>query len=160
MTTATIPKADTSEELTITRIFDAPRELVFRMWSEPSHMQRWSCPHGFTVTEGTMDFRLGGLWSACMRSPEGQDLRLQGQYKDIIAGKRIVMTHAWIGEDGRPGPSTLVSVTFADHEGKTKMTLHQTGFESRASRDGHFGGWTECFEKLGAYLSTLESTGE
>jgi uncharacterized protein YndB with AHSA1/START domain len=62
-------------ELTIRRSFDAPRALVFRVWTEPQHLAQWSCPRGFTMTENSGDLRVGGAFSACMRSPEGSDHR-------------------------------------------------------------------------------------
>lgn len=146
----------TDLDLTITRLFDAPRDLVFKMWAEPHHMQRWSCPEGFTNGDGEMDFREGGHWLATMRSPEGQDMRLGGAYQEIVRPERIVFTHAWLNGDGKPGPETLITVTFADVGGKTRMTFHQSGFASKASRDGHEGGWSESFVKLDALLDVLK----
>jgi len=65
-------------ELTIRRSFDAPRALVFRAWTEPQHLAQWSCPRGFTITENSGDLRVGGAFSACMRSPEGSEHRVRG----------------------------------------------------------------------------------
>ena len=155
MSSTLLKNAAATSELHLARSFDAPRELVFRMWAEPGHMAKWSCPHGFTTTQGAMDFRPGGTWSATMRSPEGEDLRLQGSYREIVPGRRIVMTHAWLDESGKPGPETIVTVDFAELGKKTRMTFHQAGFTSQASRDGHEGGWSECFERLEAYLAEL-----
>lgn len=146
----------TDLDLAVTRIFAAPRDLVFKMWAEPHHMQRWGCPEGFTSTEGEMDFREGGRWRAVMRSPEGKDLHLAGVYREIVKPARIVFTHAWLDEHGKPGPETLVTVTFAEESGKTKMTFQQSGFTSKDSRDGHEGGWTESFEKLHAFIDVLK----
>ena len=154
MTAVSIP---TAGELSITRILDAPRELVFRMWSQPEHMRRWSCPQGFTQPGGGMEFKPGGAWSAHMRGPDGEDFRLGGIYKEIVPGERIVFTHAWLDAEGKPGPATLVTVTFADQGKKTRLTFQQTGFDSEASRDGHLGGWAECFDKLATYLAELQA---
>ena len=74
-------------------------------------------------------------------------------FASIVPPDRLVFTHAWI-EDGRPGPETLVTVTFEEDDGGTMMRFTQTGFTTRADRDGHRGGWSESFERLDAYLAT------
>lgn len=151
--------AQTSEnhddlELVITRTFDAPRSLVFRAWTEREHLMHWGAPHGFTVTHCEGDARPGGTWRACMVSPEGVEHWNGGTYREVVAPERLVYTFAW-EEDGRPGHETLLTVTFAETGGKTKMTFRQARFTSVASRDSHQGGWSESFERLGSYLSTL-----
>lgn len=143
----------TDRELVVTRIFDAPRSLVFKMWAEPEHMSRWCVPRGFTAPSGGMDFRPGGVWHSHMRSPEGHDYRLRGVYREIVKNERIVFTHAWVDEGGRPGHETLVTVSFADHGKKTMLVFHQAVFESKASRDSHEGGWTECLDSLERYVA-------
>lgn len=139
--------------LTLTRILDAPRELVFRAWTEPEHLMQWSAPHGFTVTHAKGDLKPGGTWRSCMRSPDGKDLWLGGTYLEIAPPERLVFTHGW-DEDG-PGRETTVTVTLEDYNGKTKLTLHQSGFTSIASRDGHEGGWSETLDRLATYASSL-----
>jgi len=95
--------ATTAErELTIRRTFDAPRALVFRVWTEPQHLAQWSCPRGFTMIENRGELRVGGAFSACMRSPEGSDHRLRGVYREIVAPERLVFTHAWVDASGTP----------------------------------------------------------
>src|SRR5256886_12635204 len=78
---AAAPAAE--RELIIRRTFDAPRALVFRVWTEPQHLAQWSCPRGFTMTENSGELRVGGAFAACMRSPEGSDHRLRGVYREI-----------------------------------------------------------------------------
>ncbi len=150
---AAAPSAE--RELTIRRTFDAPRALVFRVWTEPQHLAQWSCPQGFTLTENRGDLRVGGAFSACMRSPEGSDHRLRGVYREIVAPERLVFTHAWVDANGTPGPETLVTVTLAERNGRTEMTFHQGIFDSVAARDGHQHGWTSCFERLAGLLAAL-----
>ncbi len=141
------------EELVITRIFDAPPDMVFRLWSEPEHMARWSCPQGFTTTLNEGDIRPGGHWRMCMRSPDGRDHCLQGIYWEIVPPERILFTHAWEDETGKPGHETQVCVRFTEENGKTRQVFRQTGFETPAMRDSHEAGWNECFDKEEAYLS-------
>ena len=138
-------------ELVIRRTFDAPRDLVWKAWTE--RMDQWSAPRGFTIPVSEGDVRPGGAWRACMRTPDGKDLWLGGVYREIVEPERLVFTHAWNNESGQPGPETLVTVTFTERNGKTDMHFKQTGFTSAESREGHNGGWTESFDKLEEMLA-------
>ena len=140
-------------ELLITRVLDAPRSLVFEAWTKPEHLEHWQgAPRGFTVTTHEVDLRPGGAFRVCMRSPEGVDHWLRGIYREIVAPGRLVFTHAWLDTQGKPGKETLVTITLAERGGKTLLTLHQTGFQSVESRDGHKEGWTSTFDRLAEYL--------
>ena len=140
-------------ELVIMRVFDAPRRLVFKAWTEPEHLVRWWGPHGFTTPSCTTDVRSGGAWRFCMRSPEGTDHWQQGVYREIVEPERLVFTYAFEDATGKPGHETLVTVTFIEHGGKTKLTMHQAIFESVTVRDEHMRGWTETLARLVAYLT-------
>jgi uncharacterized protein YndB with AHSA1/START domain len=142
-------------ELVITRVLDAPRSLVFKVWTQPEHVVRWLGPKGFTAPSCEMDLRPGGAWRACIRSPEGTDQWMQGVYREVVEPLRLVFTFAWENDQGEPGHQTLVTVTFADHGGKTRLTFHQAVFESIESRDSHQSGWSECFDRLENYLAQL-----
>jgi uncharacterized protein YndB with AHSA1/START domain len=107
------------------------------------------------MTGNSGELRVGGAFSACMRSPEGSEHRLHGVYREIVAPERLVFTHAWVDASGTPGPETLVTVTLAERNGRTEMTFHQGIFASLAARDGHQQGWTSCFERLAELLAAL-----
>ena len=144
---------DMAGELVITRLFDAPRELVFECWTEPQHLQHWQgAPRGFTVTSYESDIRPGGFFRICMRSPEGVDRWLEGGYREIEKPERLVFTHAWLDANRKPGKETLVTITLAERDGKTELTLRQTGFPSVESRDGHKYGWSSALDVLVDYL--------
>ena len=140
-------------ELVITRIFDAPRSLVFRAWIEPAHLTRWWGPKGFTTVSCDMDVRAGGTWFRLMRAPDGSEHRKRGVYREIVEPERLVFTYASEDADGNPGHETLVTVTFADVGGQTKLTLHQGVFESVVARNAHEGGWTSCLERFADYIA-------
>jgi len=140
-------------ELVITRIFDAPRSLVFQAWVDPKHLRQWSAPHGYELVHCEGEARPGGAWRCCMRSSDGKELWLGGVYLEVVENELIEHTHVW-DEDG---DETIVTVRFEDEGRKTRMTMRQTRFASVAARDGHRGGWTECFERLEALLETLTS---
>ena len=140
----------------ITRIFDAPRRLVFDMWTEPEHLAVCWGPRGFTAISGRLDVRPGGAWSRLIQAPNGSIIRKHGIYREIVAPERLVLTYITDDAAGNPGPETLVTVTFADIGGKTRLTLHQAIFESVAARDDHQRGWTGALERFAAHLSANE----
>jgi uncharacterized protein YndB with AHSA1/START domain len=141
--------------LEIVRILDAPRSLVFKVWTTPEHWAHWLGPSGFTTPSCEMDFRPSGAYRALIRSPEGTDYRMQGVYREIVEPERIVFTFAWEDEKGEPGHETLVTVIFDEHHGKTKLTFHQAVFETIEDRDSHREGWSECLDRMEAYLATI-----
>jgi len=141
----------TANELVITRTFNAPRELVWKAWTQD--MDKWSAPPQFTIPVSEGDVRPGGKWRACMKNRhDGTELWLGGAYKEVVKPEKLVFTHAWDGRDGKPGPETLVTVTLVEKGSKTEMHFRQTGFDSAESRKGHSEGWKECFDLLEAFL--------
>jgi len=140
-------------ELVITRILEAPRRLVFKMWTEPEHLVRWWGPRGFATISSRMNVRPGGIWSRSMRAPDGRIIRKSGVYREIVAPERLVLTYVTDDAEGNSGPETLVTVTFTDLGGKTRLTLHQVAFQSVAARDDHRRGWTGALERLAKHLS-------
>ncbi len=147
----------TARELVVTRVFDAPRRLVFGVWTEPEHAARWWGPRGFVTLSCEMDVRPGGAWRRRMRSPEGTVHVKRGVYREVVAPERLVFTYADEdpGTGRRLGPETLVTVTFAEGAGgKTEVTLRQTGFEAEESRSSHEAGWTSCLERFAGYLAS------
>ncbi|HEY8993527.1 MAG TPA: SRPBCC domain-containing protein [Lacunisphaera sp.] len=148
-------KRSAKSKLVLTRDFAAPRALVFAAWSQPEHLKKWSAPHGFKLPVSEGELRSGGAWRAVMVSPDGSKLGLGGVYRKVVLDKLLVFTHRWEGPDA--GPETVVTVRFSDAPGGgTRIKFEQTGFASAASRDGHGGGWGECFERLDALLEKLQ----
>lgn len=139
--------------LTITRVFDAPRALVFRAWTDPAFAARWWGPRGFTVVECRIDTRLGGAYRTVMHSPEGTEHRQRGVCREITPPERIVFTFAWEDDEGRLGPETIVTVTLAEQDGKTRLTLHHAGFETATARDAHQDGWSSALDCLAEALA-------
>lgn len=152
--------ANSDREVKIERIVDAPRNLVFKMWSEPDHFRKWAAPSGFTVDSLEMEFRVGGLYRVCLRSPEGEDWWVRGRYREIVEPERFSLTNAWENKDGSTGTETLLTVTFEDLGDQTKVTLHQAEFQSVESRDGNATGWSETLDRLPEYLATVAQSSE
>jgi uncharacterized protein YndB with AHSA1/START domain len=147
------PAAPADRVLTITRTFDAPRELVFKVWTQPEHLVRWWAPKGFTTPCCTIDVQPGGAYRTLIRSAKGKDIWMRGVYREVTEPERLVFTFAWEDEKGQPGYETLVTVSFADQDGKTRLTFEQGVFETVADRDSHLGGWSEFMDHLAEYLA-------
>jgi len=147
-------------ELVITREFNASREHVWKAWTEPEHVKRWWGPKEFTTPFSKIDFREGGAYLSCMRSPDGHDYWNTGVYRQIVPLQRIVCTdsfadvqgnvvsaaHYGMGEDW---PLELVvTLTFDDLGDKTRLTLKHEGFPTGLDRDNTRLGWNESLDKL------------
>lgn len=140
--------------ISITRIFDAPRDRVYGNWVRAEDLAGWFAPKGCTVTRSEVDARPGGSWRVEYRSDEsGQEYHEYGEFRVVEPPERLELTLTQQAADGDPGPETVVTVAFADHGGKTEMVFLQTGFTSVAARDGNAEGWQGCFKKLDTQLS-------
>jgi uncharacterized protein YndB with AHSA1/START domain len=153
-----------AREIVITRIFDAPRELVWKAWTDPEHLMRWWGPKIFTSPVCQIDLRIGGRYLFCMRSPEGKEFWSTGVYREILPPERLVCTDSFADAEGNvvpashyglPGdwPSELVvTVTFEEHEGRTKLTMRQAGIPAGEMKAMAAAGWEESFDKLAESL--------
>jgi len=139
--------------LVLSRVFDAPRALVYKVWTQPEHLARWWGPRGFTLLSYKADVRVGGSYRFGTRSPEGTEHWAHGVYREVAPPERLVLTHAWEHPDGTPKHETIMTLAFAEQGDKTKLTLKQTLFESVTSRDLHRGGWSSTLDMLGEYLA-------
>ena len=155
-----------TEQVLITRVFDAPRGVVFKAWTECEPLMRWWGPKNFTTPFCKIDLRPGGVLHYCMRSPEGRDYCGKGVYREIIEPERIVCTDSFADAQGNAVPATyygmsadfplemLVTVTLEEIEGKTKLTLqHALGSVPATERDLCQQGWNESLDKLAGDLA-------
>jgi uncharacterized protein YndB with AHSA1/START domain len=139
--------------LVLERVFDAPRALVFKAWTDAKHLVRWLGPAGFRGTIIKMDPRPGGDYRFHMRSAEGVEYWQQGVWREIIEPERFVRTCVWADAGGRPiGPEMLMTVTFEEHDGRTRLTFRQT-FDSATARDQHRLGTASALDRLEQYLA-------
>lgn len=144
---ATMPR-----QLTLTRVFDAPRELVFRAWTERERLQRWWGPRGFTNSRCEIDVRPGGAIAIDMRGPDGNVYPMRGEFREIVPPERLVFMSSAAGPDGKPMFEMLNTVTFTERNGKTELRLDVralmvTGLAARPLQ-GMTQGWTETLERL------------
>jgi uncharacterized protein YndB with AHSA1/START domain len=159
-----LAESSAGQELVITRVFDAPRDVVWKAWTDPERVKRWWGPKNFTAPVCKIDLRVGGTYLSCMRSPEGQDYWSTGVYREIVPSERIVCTDSFADEKGNPVPPShygmggdwpselLVTVTFEEQKGKTKLTLRHAGIPAD-QRELCGAGWNESFDKLADYLA-------
>jgi len=139
--------------LIIERIFDAPRELVFKAWTEPERQVQWLGPQGFTGKILQAATKPGDAYRYFMRDPQGGDHWQQGVIQEMAAPALLKFTYEWANERGEATrPQTLVTVTFEDVGGKTRLTLRQEVFESVTACDDHRGGWNSSLDRLAEYM--------
>ena len=151
--------------IVMTRVFDAPRELVWKAWTDPEQAKRWWGPKGYTCSHCEIDRRVGGKYLYCERGPDGQDYWSTGVYREIVPLERIVCTNSFADENGNVVPAShygitadlplemLATVTFEELDGKTKLTLKHSIPASIAEQVGAREGWSEAFDKLAEVLA-------
>ena len=154
-TTVTTPS---DREIVIVRTFDAPRRLVFEAWTTPEHVRRWYGMRGTTLSVCDIDLRPGAAWHYVLRGPDGTEHGFRGEYREVVPPERLVYTEAYDVEGLRDHPA-LVTVTFAEHAGRTTMTSVSL-YESSEYRDGHLAsgleaGTIQTLDRLAELLATL-----
>jgi len=144
-------------EIVMTRVFDAPRDLVFEAHSSCEHLSHWWGPRKYEVTSCEVDFRPGGRWRIVHRGPDGDEIAFFGEYREIVRPERIVWTFGFEGMPGEPGPETM---TLEEHDGKTTLTASAV-FNTVEERDGVLesgmeSGAAETYDRLDEYLEFLK----
>jgi uncharacterized protein YndB with AHSA1/START domain len=154
----------------ISRVFDAPRELVWKAFTEADRMQHWWGPKGFTVTVSKMDLRPGGIYHYCLKGPDGRIMWGKFVYREIVPPSRITLVSSFSDEAGNvtrhpmapTWPREMFSTfLFEEENGRTKVTIKWAPIDPtdeerktfEAGRDGMRQGWTGTFEQLGDYLA-------
>lgn len=150
-----MPRTDATAEqaelvLEIDRVFDAPRELVWRLWRDPEHMVRWHGPEGFWLTHCESDFRVGGNWRRCMSHAPGHEHWISGTYLEIDAPRRLRFTYV----NAYDGFETEVRLDFEETaDGRTRMLFRQSPFISAEECAGHGWGWRSGFDVFDRYVA-------
>jgi uncharacterized protein YndB with AHSA1/START domain len=149
----TIP---TDREIVVTRVFNAPRHLVFEAWTNPQYLPLWMLgPDGWTMPVCEMDLRPGGSWHFVWRHSNGQEMEMRGEYREVKPPERVVSSESW----GPDWPETLNTVVFSEHAGKTTATVTLL-YPSKEARDaalktGMKQGMALSYDRLENYLSSL-----
>jgi uncharacterized protein YndB with AHSA1/START domain len=152
-TTYTTPS---DREIAMTRVFDAPRRLVWEAWTNPEHVPHWMLgPDGWTMPVCEIDLRPGGSWRFVWRREDGSEMAMTGVYQEIVAPERLVNTEAWGGD----WPETLNTLILTEENGKTRMESRML-YPSKEARDaalqtGMKEGADQSFDRLEDYLRKL-----
>jgi len=142
-----------NRELVISRVFNAPKELVWKVWTEPEHIKQWWGPNGFTNTILQMDVKPGGVWDLIMHGPDGTDYKNKSVYKEVVKYEKLVYDHV-------SGPKFQFTVTFKEQGKKTLISI-QMLFETAEMRDQTVKtfkadeGLRQNMEKLEVYLEKI-----
>jgi uncharacterized protein YndB with AHSA1/START domain len=141
------------QELIITRIIDAPRDLVFKAWTDPKQVAKWWSPKYFTNPVCELDVRPGGAILIHMAGPDGTVYPMKGMYQEIVEPERLVFASSAVEDDaGNPALETLSTVTFEDQGGKTQLTLRVAVVRSTSAAEwalaGMEEGWNQSLDKL------------
>ena len=143
----------TEREVVMTRVFDAPRRLVFDALTKPELLRRWFGPRGWSLVVCEADLKLGGAWRWVLRGPDGRDMGMRGVYQEITPPERLVSTESF---DDYPGES-LNTLILSEENGKTTFTI-TVRYASQEIRDaviksGMEHGAAECYDKLAEMLA-------
>jgi uncharacterized protein YndB with AHSA1/START domain len=152
-TTFTTPS---DREIGMSRVFDAPRELVWAAYTDPKHVANWWGQRSSTTIVDKMDVRPGGEWRYIQRAPDGTEYAFRGEYREIVPPEKLVSTFEF---EGMPGQVVVDSATFEEQNGKTTVTVLST-FDSKEARDGMLQsgmeeGANESWDRLAELLATL-----
>ncbi len=148
---------DTAKELTLTRILDAPREVVFGLWIKPEHVKQWWGPTGFTNPVCRLDAKPGGSIYIDMKGPDGTVYPMSGTFKEIIIPQKIVFTSNALDSSGKPLFEVNNTITFEDVKGQTKLTVNarvsEITKEAKPYLDGMNEGWNQTLDRLMSYAA-------
>ncbi len=163
-----IDTATVVERMVITRVFDAPREVVWKAWTDPKYAMQWWGPKDFTTPVYKMDFRVGGKFLICMKSPDGREFWNGGEYREIVSPEKIVYSMYFADADGNKVDAAAYGtehtaiedaydvVSFEDlGNGQTRLTLIGNESMDEAKESGQVEGWNQILEKLAGVLAGL-----
>jgi uncharacterized protein YndB with AHSA1/START domain len=153
VTTFTTPS---DREIAMTRVFDAPRRLVWAAWTDPEHVPHWMLgPEGWTMPVCEIDLRPGGAWHFVWRRGDGTEMEMRGTYREVVPPERVVSTESWGGD----WPETLNTLTLSEEDGKTTVA-QRVLYPSKEARDaalqtGMKDGVSLSFDRLAEHLATM-----
>jgi uncharacterized protein YndB with AHSA1/START domain len=144
-------------EIVMTRVFDAPRDLVFEAHTSCEHMSHWWGPRKYEIASCEMDFRPGGTWRIVHRGPGGEEYGFRGEFREIVRPERITWTFEW---EGMPGHVSVDTLTLEEQDGKTTL-MSISVFDSVEDRNGMLesgmeSGAAETYDRLDEYLEVLK----
>ena len=149
MTTKTADKTS----LEIKRFINAPRERVYRAWTDPAQLKEWWGPDWVRTRNITADVRVGGKYRWDLTDPDGDEMSAFGEYRELVPGKKIVFTWKWDDDENWEEHNSVVTVELSDRDGGTEVRLIHEKLPSEASRDRHNEGWNSVIDRLEKFVS-------
>lgn len=146
------------DEIRITRVFDAPQQLVWEAWTTPAMLVHWFGCGVFSTVDAATDLRAGGSWRVVLRTPDGEDIPCYGTYTAVRPIDHLAFTHQWEKQPVDVNPAhhrTLVEVDLHGEGPRTRLEFRQTGLATVPSRDSHIGGWCDSMDALAVQLGRM-----
>lgn len=144
--------------LEITRVIKAPRERVYAAWSDPAQLKRWFGPATTKTRNLIADVRPGGQFRWDVDNCDGEEMTVQGEYREVIPGRKVSFTWSWDDDEAWDNRTSLVTVELSDHTEGTEMRLRHEQLPSEASRDRHHEGWSSVVDSLTTFLTNQQPT--
>ncbi|MBU6508553.1 MAG: SRPBCC domain-containing protein [Alphaproteobacteria bacterium] len=148
-------------DLVITRVYDAPRELLFTLWTDPKHLAEWWGPRGFTNPVCEADARAGGAIRIHMRAPDGRVYPMTGRFDEVVATERLVFISGALDGDGKPLFEVRTTVLFENVGGKTRLTLRATVLMQTDAAAPYLAGmsegWSQTLDRLAEHVASVRA---
>ena len=146
-----VPKKELSLE--IRRVIKAPRDRVYAAWTDPAQLKQWFGPENVQTRDLTADARVGGLFQWDLINPEGEEMTIRGEFREVEPGRKIVFTWHWEDDEEWEERDSVVTVELSDCDGGTEVRLTHEQLPSEESRDRHTEGWKSVLEKLEKFVN-------
>jgi uncharacterized protein YndB with AHSA1/START domain len=139
--------------LEIKRFINAPRARVYKAWTDPEQLKQWWGPEGVRTRSFAADARIGGKYRWDLLNQDGEEMTVFGEYRELIAGKKIVFTWKWDDDEAWETANSVVTIELSDRDGGTEVKLTHEKLPSEASRDRHNEGWSSVLDRLEKFFS-------
>jgi uncharacterized protein YndB with AHSA1/START domain len=147
-------KTDENTRLEIRRVINAPRDRVYAAWTDPAQLKQWFGPENVQTRDLVADARVGGEFRWDLVNPEGEEMTIHGEFRELQPGKKVVFTWQWDDDEVWENHISVVTVELSDRDGGTELRLIHEQLPNEQSRDGHNGGWNSALDKLEKFFST------
>jgi uncharacterized protein YndB with AHSA1/START domain len=139
--------------LEIKRVIRAPRDRVYKAWTDPAQLREWWGPEGVRTTNLIGDVRVGGKYRWELVTSEGEEMVVFGEYRELVPGEKIVFTWKWDDDEAWEARNSIVTVEFSDSDGGTEVRLVHEQLPSEESRDRHNEGWSSVLDRLDKFIT-------
>jgi uncharacterized protein YndB with AHSA1/START domain len=145
-------KAADKVSLQVKRVINAPRHRVYAAWTNPAELRQWLGPENVRTRDLVADARVGGKFRWDLTNPEGEEMTVAGEYRELQPNRKVVFTWQWQDDEDWEGHESIVTVEFFDRDDGTEVKLTHEQLPSKESRDRHSEGWTSILKKLEEFV--------